>query len=148
MTARGVCALNGSDTTYLQHEIQRQTGHYAIMTLASQKASPSLRAIGEEGAAQSASALTKLKALAHSNGVEVPTKSDLRQRNHYGTLYALKGSAFDSAFLNDALIDDRIALDAQRQQVTSGHNPALKSYATSHARVLQNEISKLEKIQH
>ena len=146
MIAPAMAALSANGSAYLQHEIQRQMGHYAIMALGAQKGSPQLRAIAKQEAAAAAAALTKLKSLAHADGATIPTKSDLRQRNHYATLYDLSGSAFDSAFINDVLIDDRIALDAQKQQVATGQDSALKAYASAREGSLQNEILKLEKL--
>ncbi len=146
-TARGSCALSATDSAYLQHEIQRQAGHYTIMSLAAKKGSPNVRAIGKEGAARSSADFYELKALAHSDHVTVLTKSDLRQRSHYATLYPLSGKDFDSAFIDDTLIDDRIALYAQHDEVVNGHDATLKRFAASRERVLENEISKLEKAQ-
>lgn len=93
---------------------------------------------------QSAHDSRMLESLAKHYGV-TPAKGLLIQdKFHYSQLQGLSGSALDKKFVRELGISDDINRYTDKQEMKSGQNAKLKSYASHRYAAIQHELAALK----
>lgn len=139
-------SLSKGDAAYLSTAMQVQLGRYALATLAQQHGSGAVKTLAHSIAAQASADTRTLDALAKQYGVPVAKAPTLRDNYHYSQLNGLSGADLNRRFVMDLQIDDQLRLSAERQQMQSGSNGALKAFAKRRYAALQHELNALSHI--
>lgn len=86
----------------------------------------------------------KLRSIATSIGLEIPSSLNARFQAELDGLKAKNGEAFDTAYLHDMeLIHDKDGAAFAREAAT-GTNPALRSFAAETHRIVERHIGELK----
>jgi Domain of unknown function (DUF4142) len=135
--------LNAGDTSYLTSAMQVQLGRYALATVAAQHGTGAVKSFAHSVAVQSSADSRTLDALAKRYGVPPAKGPLLRDSYHYGQLRNLKGDALNGRFVMDLRIDDELRMSAEKHQMESGSNAALRAFAKRRYASLQHELNAL-----
>jgi hypothetical protein len=68
----------------------------------------------------------------------------MQDQYHYGQLQGLSGSALDKTFVREFRISNQINADTYKEEVKSGSNATLKSYAKQRVAAVQHELTTLQ----
>lgn len=135
--------LNPDDSSYLTGALQTQLGRYALATYEVQHGSGSAKTLAQSIATQSSGDLRTLTTLAKQNNVDVPKGPAVRDSYHYSQMSGMKGKALDQEFLQDMQIDDQMRISTDQDEMQSGANDTLKTYAKHRYTALQTELNAL-----
>lgn len=90
----------------------------------------------------------KLQSLAQQAGLTLPTAIDAQHnKSLIGPLHALKGAAFDHAYIQDMVAGHTQAIAMFKKEAETALNPALKAYAKETLPTLQKHLKAAKAIQ-
>ena len=140
-------SLSNNDASYLDSAMKMQLGRYALATLAAKQASsPKLKALAQSIATDASRSTQQLNTLAKQHGVEPAKSPDVRASYHYSQLSDLRGSQFDSRFVQVLSMDDDMAVDSHKSEAQSGSDSKLRTFAKQRVAALQHEQQTLNSI--
>lgn len=109
--------------------------------LAVQKASnDSVKQFGQKLIDDHTKANAKLQAVASKANVQVPESLDSKHQSKVDKLSKLSGSAFDKAFVKEAVKDHEEDVRAFQQEAENGSMPRVKDFANSTLPTLQEHL--------
>jgi hypothetical protein len=139
--------LSTRDQEFLQDAFSLNSGQALIGDLAAHRATTTnLQKLGEHMRDQAAEQQARLAELARAEGLTLPTQLTSDMQAEVSNLSILYGRAFDDAFLS--FTRSREAQDARNFQDHSknGDDPALRRYAASEVRVLNNQVFRARQV--
>ena len=115
--------------------------------LAQEKAqSQAVKDFGRMMVRDHSSANEKLKALAASKGIDLPTSPGMGQMTTVGKLKALSGDTFDKSYMKGMVKDHKEDISEFEKEAQSGQDPEAKKFAASTLPVLREHLSKAQSI--
>ncbi len=88
----------------------------------------------------------KLKALAASKDLKLPTSSSVAQMATKAKLDVLSGKTFDSAYIKAMIKDHEAAILLFKREIAHGQDPDAKAFATATLPTLQAHLRKIRSI--
>ena len=88
----------------------------------------------------------KLKALAASKDLKLPTSSSVTQMATKAKLDVLSGKTFDSAYIKAMIKDHEAAISMFKREIAHGQDPDAKAFATATLPTLQAHLKKIRSI--
>ena len=88
----------------------------------------------------------ELKSLAAQKNVTLPTSLDAKDQATKDKLSAMKGEAFDRAYMTDMVKDHHKDIAEFQKEANSGQDPDVKAWAGKTLPILQEHLSLAEKI--
>jgi hypothetical protein len=137
-------SLSSQDSSFLKTAVQIQAGRFALASYEQQHGSGRAKAFAASIASQSAQDSRMLTTLAKRFGVTPPKGLLVQDQYHYGQLQGLSGSALDKTFAREFRISNQINADTYKEEVKSGSNATLKTYAKQRAAAVQHELTTLQ----
>lgn len=134
--------LGSTDRTFVDEATQANLSEIQAARLALQKSSnPLVQALAQRMLDDHTSANNQLKSLAQQNGWQLPNQPSAEQQRAYQELSSKTGSAFDSAYLNEATKDHRQVISQFEAQAQHGTNAALRNYANQTLPALRSHLT-------
>lgn len=88
----------------------------------------------------------KLKALADSKNIKLPTHPSVAQKAMKTKLDVEKGKTFDHAYIKGMIADHKKDIKEFQTEANSGQDPEAKAFAAATLPTLQSHLSKIEQI--
>jgi putative membrane protein len=115
--------------------------------LAQEKSSnPSVKEFGAMMVTDHTAANEKLKAVAASKNVKLPTSPSMEQMATKTKLQVLTGDAFDKSYIKTMTKDHEEDIEEFEKEATSGQDPDAKAYAAATLPTLQKHLKKIRQI--
>jgi putative membrane protein len=109
--------------------------------LAGQKgSSQAVKDFGQRMVTDHSQANDKLKGIASSKGIAIPTSLDAKDQALYDRLSGLSGPAFDKAYMRAMLKDHKTDIAEFQKESNSGHDQDIRSFASSTLPTLQEHL--------
>ncbi len=99
------------------------------------------RMVKDHGAAND-----KLKALAATKGVDLPTSASVSDMATKAKLDVLSGDTFDKSYIKSQIKAHRQAVALFKKEIASGQDADAKAFATQTLPTLRSHLSEIEKI--
>ena len=116
--------------------------------LASEKAAnPEVKAFGQQMVDDHGKANDQLKSIAQKENLTLPAGMNAKQQATYDKLSKLSGAAFDKAYVKDMVMDHEEDVKEFQKEASSGHNDAIKGFASETLGVLQGHLEKIKSIE-
>lgn len=106
-----------------------------------------VREFGHRMVTDHTAADTKLRAAATRATVQLPAAPDPDEKKTLSDLQKLKGTELDRAYIRDMVQDHQKDVQAFQQEIQSGSNAELKSFAQSTLPTLQQHLAQAQEIQ-
>jgi putative membrane protein len=141
VAAPAMATLSATDRTFAQKAAAGGLAEVSLGQLAEQNASsPQVKAFGERMVTDHSQANEELKQIAQSENLTLPTTPESKDQALQKRLSALKGTAFDAAYMQDMVRDHQQDIAEFKQEAESGQDPALKAFAQKTLPVLQQHL--------
>jgi putative membrane protein len=88
----------------------------------------------------------KLKAIATSKGIDLPTSSSAMQMATKGKLEVLSGDSFDKSYIKGMVKDHQEDIKEFEKEAQQGQDPQAKAFAQKTLPTLREHLSKIETI--
>ena len=88
----------------------------------------------------------KLKALAASKNISLPTSASIGEMATKGKLDLLSGDTFDKSYIKSQLKDHRAAIALFKQEISSGQDPDAKAFASATLPTLKMHLHTIKTI--
>ena len=88
----------------------------------------------------------KLKALASSKNVSLPTTASIGEMAIKAKLDLLSGDTFDKSYIKSQIKAHRMTIKLFKQEIGSGQDPDAQAFATATLPVLQGHLRKIDSI--
>ncbi len=88
----------------------------------------------------------KLKAIADSKGIELPSSPSVAQMATKAKLDVLTGSTFDKSYIKGMIKDHKEDIALFQKEAASGQDPDAKAFAKATLPTLQEHLDKIESI--
>ena len=108
--------------------------------------SPAVRAFGAMMVKDHTAANEKLKAVAMTKGIDLPTGSSLTQKATKAKLEVLSGDTFDKSYIKGMVSDHKEDIEEFTKEARSGQDPQAKAYAAATLPTLKAHLTKIEAI--
>lgn len=114
---------------------------------ATQATSASVREYGQHLKSDHAKANEKLKEIAKKRSIELPTALNEEQKSAAAKLKAMRGEAFDRAYLQQMISDHRKAIELFEKQAQSASDDALKEFAAETLPTLRSHLEQAQDLE-
>jgi putative membrane protein len=148
-TASGNTAtsINHTDSAFLQQAAQRNLTEVQTGQLAEQQAlNPQVQRYGERMVQQGSEANDKLKTVAESAGVQLPTEPSQAQMQEMSKLKSKSGQQFDDAYARSELKVHHRNLKDYQHVAKTAQNPEVRAYAEQMLPVLKDRLAQVERL--
>ncbi|NHN83396.1 DUF4142 domain-containing protein [Acetobacter musti] len=138
-------ALNATDSSFVQKASEMNLMEIALGSAAATNASASgVKSFAATLVTDHTAQQNRLSAIATGHGVTLATDPSADDKKTVTTISALKGSAFDQAFLSQVVTDHKAALPVMTAEHTASTDIDLKSYAEDNSANIQKHLSAAE----
>lgn len=135
-------ASAGADKTFVTGNGQVNLAEMAIGNIALQRASSqAVRELATKTIADHKAAEAKLKTVASSRGLALPTAPNAQQQSQAAMLKSVAASGFDLTYLQIQVAGHQMSIAATEQELSAGQNPSVISYAKGYLPVAQMHLS-------
>jgi putative membrane protein len=110
-------------------------------TVAQKATTGQARSLAQETSSDHRQVLTRLRSLASTLGVTLPTEPNAQQRSMAASLAARSGSAFDIAYLNDQVAGHQQSIAQTDTEISSGSSPQVVAFAKSYLPAAQKHLA-------
>lgn len=141
------CAASNPDARFYKHAAEGGLAEVELGTLAQKKSQNS--AVQEFGAMMvkdHSQANDKLKSLAESKGVSLPSSPSMAQGATKAKLEMLSGQSFDKSYIKGMIKDHKEDIAEFNKEATSGQDPDAKAFAAATLPKLKEHLQKIESI--
>ncbi len=137
--------LSPADKTFATKAASGGQAEVELGRLAAQNAeSPKVKEFAQRMVTDHTEANQALKDLARQQQLTLPAKPASAEQATEERLRALKGGAFDTAYMKDMVQDHRQDVADFRKEAETGSDPALKAFAQKYLPVLQQHLQMAE----
>lgn len=119
-----------------------QLGQLAVKNASSE----SVKQFGQRMIDDHSKANDKLKSIATSKEITLPTEPSAKDREVKDHLAKLSGKQFDEAYMSDMLKDHRTDIAEFQHESTAGSDPQIKGFAKETLPTLKSHLSQAEKV--
>jgi putative membrane protein len=136
-----------SDTTFAKKAAQGGMAEVKMGQLAQQKGTAdSVKKFGARMVEDHSKAGTELKGVATQEKITLPTDMNAKDKATYDMLSKLSGAAFDRAYARYMVRDHEEDVAEFTKEANSGHNPAVKDFATQTLPTLQDHLKEAKEM--
>jgi putative membrane protein len=140
--------MKSADGAFAMKAAQGGMAEVKLGQLAADKAaSPDVKAFGQLMVHDHSEANDKLKAVAESENMTLPSDVNAKQQATYDKLSKLSGAAFDKAYVHDMVKDHEEDIKEFQKEANNGKDPKMKEFAGATLPVLQGHLSKIKGIE-
>lgn len=142
-----VAIADSPDSSFLKSAAEGGMSEVELGQLAQQKASnPAVKNFGAMMIKDHTAANEKLKALAASKDVSLPSSPSMMQKATKTRLNMLSGDSFDKAYVKDMIDDHKDDIKEFQKEVSEGKDPQARAFASATLPTLQMHLEKVESI--
>jgi putative membrane protein len=135
------------DATFYKHAAEGGIAEVELGQLAQKNSNnPSVKEFGAMMVKDHSAANEKLKSLAATKNVTLPSSPSVGQMATKAKLEALSGEAFDKAYIKDMTKDHEEDIKEFNKEAASGRDPDAKVYAATTLPTLQTHLQKIQAI--
>lgn len=143
----GVGASSTPDAAFYKHAAEGGMAEVELGSLAEQKsASSSVKDFGAMMVKDHSAANDKLKAIAASKDISLPTSPSMSQKATKVKLEALSGDTFDKSYVTGMIKDHQEDIAMFEREAASGQDPDAKAFAASTLPTLRTHLQKIQAI--
>jgi putative membrane protein len=143
----GAYAASGPDATFYRHAAQRGISEVNLGNLALKKSDDlAVKGFAAQLVKEDMQANDKLRSVAASKNVKLPTKASMAEMATKTKLDVLSGSTFDKSFVKDMVKDQERQLATYRMEARSGHDADAKEFASATVPALKERLAKIRSI--
>jgi putative membrane protein len=140
-------ADSSPDTTFYKHAAEGGMAEVELGQLAEQKSNnPSVKEFGAMMVSDHTAANDKLKAIAASKNIKLPTSPSVGQMATKAKLEVLSGDTFDKSYIKGMIADHEEDIQEFQKESSSGQDPQAKAYATATLPTLKAHLRKIRSI--
>ena len=142
---QAMAQMSPADKTFATKAASGGQAEVTLGSLATENAgTPQVRAFGERMVTDHTQADDALKAIARQQDMTLPTGPSSADKATAQRLQAMKGKAFDTAYMRDMVQDHKQDVADFRKEAETGQDPALKAFAQKYLPVLQQHLQMAE----
>jgi putative membrane protein len=135
------------DSTFYKHAAEGGMAEVELGNLAQQKSqNPSVRDFGAMMVKDHSAANDKLKSVAASKNVTLPTSPSVGQMATKTKLEVLSGDTFDKSYIKGMIKDHQEDIAEFNKEAQSGRDPDAKAYARATLPTLQAHLKKIQSV--
>ncbi|HEY6458119.1 MAG TPA: DUF4142 domain-containing protein [Steroidobacteraceae bacterium] len=140
-------ADNSPDQSFYKAAAQGGLAEVEQGNLAQEKAqSPAVKDFGRMMVHDHSAANDKLKGIASSKGIDLPTSPSTSQKATMGKLKVLSGDTFDKSYVKGMVKDHKEDIKEFEKEAKIGKDPDAREFAQSTLPTLRAHLSKIESI--
>jgi len=140
-------AADNPDASFFKNAAEGGMAEVEQGQLAQEKSAlPAVKDFGSMMVTDHTAANDKLKALAASKNVELPSGPSLMQKATKAKLEVLSGSTFDKSYIKGMIKDHREDIKEFQKEATSGQDPDARAFAKSTLPTLKSHLKKIQAI--
>jgi putative membrane protein len=140
-------ADSNPDEAFYKSAAEGGMAEVQLGTLAQQKSSnPGVKEFGAMMVKDHSAANEKLKALAESKNVKLPSSPSMGQMATKTKLEVLSGNTFDKSYIKGMIDDHEEDIKEFKKEAAAGQDPDAKAYATATLPTLQAHLKKIQSI--
>lgn len=145
--APGAKSLSTQDKTFIKMAAYSGLAEVTDGHLAEQMGDASIKQIGTQMVTDHTKANDQLTTLSQQLGDPAPTQTSSKYRAMTAELQKTSGSAFDSMYLKQQLLGHEKTIALFKKEISSGSNPALKSFAQTTLPVIEQHLAMIKSAQ-
>jgi putative membrane protein len=139
--------LNHADSEFLKKAARGNLAEVEAGQLALQQAlNPQVQRFGYQMVQDHSKANDKLKTVAESTGVQLPTEPSANEMQEVSKLKALNGEQFDHAYARAELKDHHQDIKDYENAAKTAQNPEVRAYAEQMLPTLKEHLAKVERM--
>jgi putative membrane protein len=139
--------LSTSDKQFLTKAAQGGEAEVELGQLAQQKSQdPKVKEFAKRMVDDHSKANEKLKSLASSKGVDLPSQPDAKEKAEKERLSKLSGEQFDRAYMKHMLKDHEKDVSEFRKEAQAAKDPDVKQFASSTLPTLEDHLKQAQSI--
>ncbi len=140
-------AADNPDSSFFKNAAEAGISEVDLGNLAGQKgSSDAVKEFGALMVKDHTAANDKLKALAASKNISLPTSASVGQMATKAKLDVLSGDTFDKSYIKSQISAHRAALKLFTKESTSGEDADAKAFATATLPTLKSHLHKIDAI--
>jgi putative membrane protein len=140
-------ADSNPDSSFYKNAAEGGMAEVQLGTLAQQKAAnPRVKEFGAMMVKDHTAANDKLKALAESKNISLPTSPSVGQMATKTKLEAQSGNTFDKSYIKGMIEDHEEDIKEFKKEAASGRDAEAKAYAVATLPTLQAHLKKIQSI--
>jgi len=135
------------DASFYKHAAEAGISEVEAGTLAGQKGnSQAVKDFGAMMVKDHGEANDKLKALAASKNISLPSSGSISEMAEKGKLEVLSGDTFDKSYIKGQIKDHQAAVALFKKESVSGQDPDAKAFAAATLPTLRGHLKKIKQI--
>jgi putative membrane protein len=140
-------AADNPDATFYKHAAEGGLAEVELGTLAQERASSqSVKDFGAMMIKDHSAANDKLKSIAASKNVTLPSSPSVAQMATKTKLSVLSGSSFDNSYVKSMIKDHEEDIAEFKKEAASGRDPDARAFAKSTLPTLESHLKKIQAI--
>lgn len=140
-------AADHPDEIFYKHAAEGGMSEVDLGNLAQQKSSnPSVKDFGAMMVKDHSAANDKLKSIAASKGISLPTSASMGQMATKAKLNVLSGDTFDKSYIKAMVKDHKEDIAEFKKEADSGQDPDAKAFAGATLPTLRAHLKKIEAV--
>jgi putative membrane protein len=140
-------AADNPDATFYKHAAEGGIAEVELGALAQQKSSnPSVKDFGAMMVKDHSAANEKLKAIAGSKNIKLPSSPSVGQMSTKTKLKVLTGDTFDKSYVKGMIKDHQEDIAEFQKEAASGQDPDAKAFAQTTLPTLQTHLKRIQSI--
>jgi putative membrane protein len=140
-------AADNPDATFYKHAAEGGIAEVEMGNLAQKKShSQAVKDFGAMMVKDHSEANDKLKTVAESKGVSLPTSASVGQMASRAKLEVLSGDTFDKSYIKGMIKDHQEDIAEFNKEATSGQDPEARAFAKSTLPTLKAHLKKIQAV--
>lgn len=140
-------AADKPDATFYKHAAEGGIAEVELGALAQQKSSnQSVKDFGAMMVKDHSAANEKLKSIAASKDIKLPSSPSVAQEGTKTKLKVLSGEAFDKSYVKGMIKDHQEDITEFQKEAASGQDPDAKGFAQATLPTLQTHLKRIQSI--
>jgi putative membrane protein len=143
----GYAADKSPDASFYKNAAEGGMSEVELGNLAQEKGqSQAVKDFGQMMVHDHSAANDKLKGIASSKGIDLPTSSSVGQMATMGKLKVLSGNSFDKSYVKGMVQDHQEDIKEFEMEAQNGKDPEARQFAQSTLPTLKAHLSKIQAI--
>jgi putative membrane protein len=145
--AFAIAASDNPDNTFYKHAAEGGMAEVELGNLAQRKSSsPKVKDFGAMMVKDHTAANDKLKSIAASKGISLPSSPSVGQMATKAKLEVLSGDTFDKSYITGMIKDHEEDIQEFKKEAASGSDADAKAYAAATLPTLQTHLKRIKAI--
>lgn len=140
-------AESSPDKSFYKNAAEAGIAEVDAGNLAADKASdPKVKDLAAMMVKDHTAANEKLKTLADSKGIKLPSGASVMQKAEYAKLKVLSGDTFDKSYIKGQVKDHRQTIALLKKEIASGQDPEAKAFAQSVLPTVESHLKSIKEV--